>query len=498
MLPSSIDEYVSPDNIVCFMDAFVDKIIAAYPDLFQKGKSKGGRPSYSPNCLSKLLLYGYFNSVSSSRKPERETQLNMEVIWLLNNLRPDHWSISDFRKENKASIKRMAIDFRKFLKDSGYITGKSLSTDGTKIKAYASRDTLSIGLIEKKLEKAEMEIERYLSRLEAEDEDGNRQESMTESADELKKQIADLELQVSELRSQKAMPERENIDAYVPADPQARVMKTKDGFLPCYNVQMTIDNDSHFITSFEATDYPNDYHSLKENIDTVESQPDIVPDDVLADGGYACEDDIRLLEEKGIEVIVPFAGESETKKVQRDKGVTFQYDEEADRFICSQGRTLSCIKRKCKKKNRYYDRYQSPDCSGCPLKQYCTTSKKGRIIYRRLDGEWLKNYRKKMQTPAFKKKFKRRKCVGEHPFGTMKYYMGQIPILLRGKEKVQVEMDLYSTAYNLRHLFNITTVPELLTKLAGWHPNVVSSIVFSFLTSLFGRKKLFFAPVFSN
>jgi hypothetical protein len=102
----------------------------------------------------------------------------MEVIRLMNNLRPDHWTVSDFRKKNKAAIKRMAIDFRKILKNSDYITGKSLSSDGTKIKAYASRDTLSVKLIEKKPEKAEKEIERYFAQLQAEDDAENRQESM--------------------------------------------------------------------------------------------------------------------------------------------------------------------------------------------------------------------------------------------------------------------------------------------------------------------------------
>jgi hypothetical protein len=103
-----------------------------------------------------------------------------------------------------------------------------------------------------------------------------------------------------------------------------------------------------------------------------------------------------------------------------------------------------------------------------------------------------------MQTSAFKKKFKRRKCTVEHPFGTMKYYMGQIPILLQSKAKVQVEMDLYSTACNLRHLLNGTTDPALLTKPAGWRPNAVSGTIFSFLTSLWGRNKLSFVPIFSN
>jgi Transposase and inactivated derivatives len=150
MLPCSLDEYVSSEHFVRFIDAFVDKVLSSRPDLLsQKGKSVEGRPSYSPNCLCKLLIYGYFNSVSSSRKLEKEAQRNLEVIWLMNNLCPDHWTISDFRKEHKELIRCITIDFRKFLKDSGYIKGKSISTDGTKIKAYASRDALSLKQINK-------------------------------------------------------------------------------------------------------------------------------------------------------------------------------------------------------------------------------------------------------------------------------------------------------------------------------------------------------------
>ena len=146
MLPSSIDEYVSEDNFVRFIDAFVDKSLQQVSQelLLKKGSSIDGRPSYPPDCLCKLLIYGYFNFVSSSRKLEQETHRNLEVIWLMKNLHPDHWTISDFRKENKELIKSITIDFRKFLRDCGYAKGKTVSTDGSKIKAYASRNVISI------------------------------------------------------------------------------------------------------------------------------------------------------------------------------------------------------------------------------------------------------------------------------------------------------------------------------------------------------------------
>jgi hypothetical protein len=144
-------------------------------------------------------------------------------------------------------------------------------------------------------------------------------------------------------------------------------------------------------------------------------------------------------------------------------------------------------------KNRFYNKYQCKECGGCDVKQHCTQSKEGRTIYKRLDGAWLTAYKAKAKTKEFKTKFKKRKCAVEHPFGTMKYMMGQIPILLRGKEKVQVEIDLYATAYNMIRLKNSETVPVLLEKLAKWRP----VCCFSTLLSVFFPKQRIYYPDFS-
>ena len=488
MLPSSIDEYVSLDNIVRFIDAFVDKVLRACPELLSsKGKTETGRPSYSPNCLSKLLIYGYLHSVSSSRKLENETRRNLEVIWLMNNLSPDHWTISDFRKENKELIRRLTIDFRKFLKHCGYIKGKSISGDGTKVKAYASRDALSLKQIDKKLANAEKEIERYLSQLNENDSVENEQEDMLAMSEELKDKIVFLQKQVEELTSRKNILESAGEEWLSPTDTDARLMKSKDGFMPAYNIQSTIDNDTHFMTTCEVTNYPNDFHSLEENADTLNKQLNIIPETYLADGGYANEEEIQSLEKQNIECIVPFPSKNENKKIEQENGIFFTYDEKNDCFQCSQGEKLSLVEKNRKRKTHFFNKYQCKKCGQCPVKQYCTTSKTGRIIYRRLNGEWLTTYKIKSKTKDFKEKFKKRKCVVEHPFGTMKYLMGQIPILLRGKEKVQVEMDLYSTAYNLIRLKNTEVIPVLLAKLEKWHPFVG---FFAFLLFYLTKKRL--------
>lgn len=474
MLPSSIDDYVSSDNIVRFIDAFVDKELKLHPQQFyHKSTSNEGRPAYAPECLCKLLIYGYLNSVSSSRKLELETKRNLEMIWLVNNLRPDHWTISNFRKEHKSTIKRITIDFRRFLKESGFLSGKEVSTDGTKIKAYASREMLSLKLIDKKLAQAEKEIERWFNELDSNDSQENAQAEMLETSRFLEEKIKSMQEEITNLQEQKKLLQERGVESLAPADPQAKRMKTKDGFLPAYNVQTVVDNETHLMLSCEVTDEPNDYHVLEENIETLKEQLDIVPRTVLADKGYANEDQIQLLEKQEIECIVPFPEETELKKQQRENGITFTYYPEEDYFLCSEKKKLLLKDKRCKKRNRFYSRYQCRECNACPKKELCTKSKSGRYIHCRLDGEWLQNHKKKMEQPENKKKFEARKCVVEHPFGTMKYYMGQIPILLRGKEKVQIEMDLYSTAYNLKRISNMFTIGKLLEKLENWMPDPV-------------------------
>jgi transposase len=496
MLPSSIDEYISENNFVRFIDAFVDKSLQQVSQelLLKKGSSIDGRPSYPPDCLCKLLIYGYFNFVTSSRKLEQETHRNLEVIWLMKNLHPDHWTISDFRKENKELIKSITIDFRKFLRDSGYVKGKTVSTDGSKIKAYASRNVVSINKIDKRLAHIEKEIERYLSQLEDNDTQENEQETMLTTNAELSKQISDLQEQVKQLESQKASLKAMGRESLSPADLQARTMKTRNGFMPAYNVQSTVDDASHFILACEVTDSPIDIELLEPNTTTLKEQLDIVPEMVRADCGYANEEQIQSLEQQGIECIVPFQEEASVKKIEREKGITFIYDKKTDTFQCTQGKALVLVKKNCKFRKHFYNKYRCKECAECPIKQKCTKSKTGRTVLRRLDGEWLRAHKEKSKTKEFKEKLKKRKCVVEHPLGTMKYYMGQIPILLRGKEKVQVEMDLYSTGYNLIRLKNVEIISLLFEKLAQWNPVTGFSAL---LSNIFTKKRRYYLVLWS-
>ena len=283
----------------------------------------------------------------------------------------------------------------------------------------------------------------------------------------LLEKIASLQAQVEELENYKKFLETSEREAFAPSDPDAKIMKTKEGFMPGYNVQSTVDNKHHLISQMDVTDKPIDYECLESNVQALEQQIGVVPEELLADKGYANEDQIQNLEQNGVRCIVPFPEKAVNQK-QLDAKISFEYDEENDCFYCSQGQILPLIAKRTIKRGKPYAIYQGNNCNECPLKTKCTKSKKGRIINRRLDNEWLQSYKKKLETPYYRKGCKERRNYVEHPFGTIKYWMGQIPLFLRGIKKVQVEIDLYATCYNLKRLMNIEPIDKLMQKIADW------------------------------
>ena len=435
MLPSLLDEYVSDDNPVRIIDAFVERFAANTPPEHGKGGKGTGRPAYKFSTLLKIYVYGYLNSVTSSRRLERECLRNLEVIWLTENLHPDHKTISDFRRDH-------------------------------------TRDTLSLSAVNQRLERMEAELDRYLSQLDESDRSETFDEHLATLADDLGvesallEKIAELQARVAELEKHRRFMEEHGVDEYAPSDPEARVMKTRQGFMPAYNVQMTVDTKHHLIAQMDVTDHPNDFDDLQPNVSSLK-EVGIEPSEVLADAGYANEEQGRALEGQGVSVYVPFP-ESGQERKDGKAGLHFAYDEAHDRFVCPEGRHLVPVQRNCLKRGKRYDKYQCGQCEGCPRRDACTSSRKGRIVYRRQDGQWLADYKARMKSKPFKEKLGERKKYVEHPFGTIKYRMGQIPLLLRGREKVQAEIDLHATCYNLKQLLHADNRRNFLSKVLCW------------------------------
>lgn len=461
---TSLDDMIASNNPVRVIDLIVDTIVVNNRDKFsEKGQESIGRRAYSPETLLKLYLYGYFNGIRSSRKLEAETYRNVEVMWLTGNLRPDHKTIADFRKNCRDQIKFTTTRFRGFLRDEGFIEGKRVGIDGSRMKANAKRSMLTVEQIDKRLSRIDIDMDNYLHQLAYND---LRDDLIEEYSDEddnggiskhLIEKIANLQEEIEKLHRQKQTFEQQGARRMSTTDPDAELMKTVDGKVPGYNVQFTVDAKYKLIADSEVTTEANDQEMLERMVNSLKEELDIEPEEIIADKGYYSPKQIQSIEQNTkSSCYIPVPASSR----DRDK-VTFTYDREKDEYRCTEGKRLVLKSRNKLKRKRLADVYQGIECRGCQIRSMCTQSKIGRVYYRYHDEDWCDEYRKRMRGVIAKKAMGIRKSLVEHPFGTIRMLMGKIPILMRGVPGVQAEINLHTTVYNLKRLLNIEGTTQL-------------------------------------
>lgn len=471
LLYPQVKNWISKDNPIRLIDLIIDKLVLSNIEKFKwKGQTNTGRKSYAPETMLKLLLYGYINNLAGSRRLERETYRNIELMWLIGELHPDHWTICEYRRENKEQIRFVTIEFRKFLKSEKYIEGKIIAFDGSKFKAYANRDMLSFKTIEKRLYKINEKLDEYLDEFHKIDTIENLKEEFSDVPDAgsiniaLIDKISDLQKEIEKLESQKKQLIKNNKTYLAPNDTDANLMKSRDGKIPAYNGQIGVDKKHKMLVLSEISTDSNDIKLLKNNTEKLQEQLNISPEETEADKGYANISDIKEIEENAnTKCFIPLLENKSTKK-DKENGIEFIYDKKNDKFKCSQGKFLKLKQKYKKKRDQYYNVYQCDDCTGCPLRKKCTSSKNGRSVCRNVNQDWIDKYKKLMQSKKSKEKIKQRKELAEHPFGSIKWIMGKFCFLLTKKEKVQIEFDLYATVYNLKRLINIDNMELLLQK----------------------------------
>jgi len=462
-----LDDMVKGDNPIRIIDIMIDEIISSNPEIFlEPNNGDVGRPKYSPSTMLKLYIYGYLHGISSSRKLEEQTKKNIEIIWLLGNLTPDHWTISNYRKENIEQIKFITKKFINFLTDNKYIEGKTVAIDGTKIKANACKEMLSYKTLEKKINLTNEKIEEYLKKLNENDFIEELEEEYKQSVigdeginDYLVKKISDLQEEISRLKQHKEDMETEGTKTISQTDRDAKLMRSREGKIPAYNVQLAVDEKNKMIIDTEVVNEENDVNQLYEMMKSIEEESGIVPEEIIADKGYYNPELIEKVEGEGIKCYIP------VPKTQHDKEeIKFTYNSEKNQYECSEGRELILKSRNKNRRGRLADVYQGKYCTDCLKKGICTKAKHGRIIHRYKDQQERESYKIKMKEYLSKTKILLRKTIVEHPIGTIKCLMGKIPLKLRGTKKVSSEIDLYRTAYNLKRLINLEDF-EYLTSL---------------------------------
>lgn len=472
-LINSLDDRVSQDHYVRLIDVLIDRIVMENETTFiNKGLAKTGRKPYHPATLLKLYLYGYLNGINSSRKLETECKRNIEVMWLLGNLIPDHKTISDFRKNNSEQIQMTVEQFNLFLKQGGYIKAEVLSVDGSKIRANASK--VISDDIEKRLSHLGEQLGRYLAELDGNDHADQTKENITELKKQqtlLEENIKHLQQEIEKLKEQKKKLKDDGLDKYSSTDPDARLMKGREGKHFAYNVQAAIDETHKLIAVLEVSTQQNDRALITPMITTLKRKFSTRPKEIIADAGYSNINDIKQAElSERVDCYVALNDNQHQVKDQR-QGFTFTYSAETDQYTCIKGQplVLSEKNKTDKKRGTSASVYRGINCSSCEVRTDCTKGT-ARTLMRYNDHEWRDRYRQKMQSELGKKKMRLRKSLSEHPFGTLKQWMGKIPIKLRGKRKVQTEMNIYHLAYNFKRMTSIENIFTLtgLIKQHNW------------------------------
>jgi len=465
-MPSSLDEMIAKDNPVRLIDEFVNGLNLLNLGFACAKPNKTGRPPYAPDDLLKLWIYGYCNSLRSSRKLEKECLRNLEMMWLVNNIRPDHSSIATFRKENIGLLKKVFREFTVLCIKWDLIGCELLVVDGTKIKANNSKkNNYSKKKLNKKIEEIDKKIEGYLSQ--------------TDDCDN--EDILEIEEKIQVLSERKAQYNEylDNIKTsgetqLSTTDKDARLMDNKQGSAGMgYNIQAGVDAKNHIVVDVKVTNHPTDQNELSKMCRRSKRILKLKKVTAMADKGYYNGKDLAKCKLHNITAIVP---KQATPKRDGEEGYTiddFTYNEQSNNYTCPMEKTLSCRSREETKRPVYENREA---CRECKNISKCTKNKNGyrQIIHseyfavqRGADKLFEKN----------KKRFKQRQEVVEHTFGTVKHYLGVPQLLLRTKKKVTGEVCLLFFSYNFKRVMNIMGFNEMMARLKE-----VSSMFFKIIT----------------
>lgn len=464
LFPEALDDYISAENPVRFLDAFVDTLDVELLGFEHAIAKETGRPPYHPTDLLRLYIYGYLNRIRSSRQLEREANRNVEVMWLLGRLAPDFKTIADYRKDNRWAIRQVCREFTLFCRELDLFGGELVAIDGSKFKAVNSRDrNYTRRKLDSKLRRLEEKIETYLNELDEADEEEFDQQKPTVT--ELKEKIETMQQRQAELQALSEKLEASDDTQISLTDPDSRSMPLGKGrgTQVGYNVQLTVDAKHKLILDHEVTNAVTDQEQLSPMAARAKDLLQTDELEALADMGYYYGKEIKACLEAGVTPHIPKPDTSANSKLGLYAKKDFRYDPEQDCYWCPAGEALT-FRFQTTELGRDIRYYAASACKGCGLRLQCTRNKGGRRITRWVDEALLEEMERRVGAdPA---KVQQRKQIVEHPFGTIKHSMDQGYFLMRGLPKVGAEMSLSVLAYNIKRAINILGVRQMVASLA--------------------------------
>jgi len=489
----SLEDCIEKDNPVRFVDAFVDQLELPKLGFIVSDLKTQGRPPFNPKVFLKLYLYGYLNGVRSSRRLEKEAIRNVEVHWLLGLLQPNYHSIADFRKVNPQALRATFKLFVYFLKDADLIGGKTIAMDGTKVRACNSKkNNYNEKKIARQLAYIEEKTNQYLAQL-----DENDNHEQPETLHGIREKIARLKTNKIKYETLQAVLDNSAEPQVSTTDGDARALLIQGQVVEVsYNMQAAVD-EQHKLVVATHTINRNDRNAMSGIALEAQANLNLETFTAILDKGYHNGREIETCQKAGIITIVcpPAVVNSNEYGTTEDYLVAqFTYNSENDTYTCPAGSTLKTSgtwHKKTRERDSYnFKKYRTPDCKICPVKHLCTgRAAGGREIDRSQYAEAVEINGKNYQSN--KELYRKRQEINEHIFGTIKRQWGYNHTNLRGLEKVNGEMALIMTVYNMKRAFKILGIDKLLEKLKAWKPDYRKSSVFSQIRLILSHYKSF-------
>jgi transposase len=459
LFPERLDDYVAEDNPVRVIDVFIDDLDVSGLG-FKAEPAATGRPGYHAKMMLKLYVYGYLNRVQSSRRLEREAQRNIELMWLTGRLAPDFKTIADFRKDNGEAIRLVCREFVMLCRKLNLLSDKLVAIDGSKFKAVNSRDkNFTRAKMKRRLEAVESSIERYLTELAEADQN----EPAADDAKTLQDKVAKLKEEMARLKKLEVRMLGAPDKQLSLTDPDARSMKSRGTGVVGYNVQSAVDSKHHLIIAHHVTNVGSDRSQLSPMAKEAKAVLDVEQLDAVADRGYYNGNEIRACEQADIDVYLPKPATSPNKaKGQFDRSA-FEYIEQDDEYECPAGERLTYRFTRTEA-NKEIRRYWSSACPRCPIKAQCTTGDNRRVS-RWVHADVLERAQTRLDSrPDI---MRTRRATVEHPFGTLKSWMGSTHFQMKTLPRVSTEMSLHVLSYNMKRAINLLGTEKIVATIRG-------------------------------
>ena len=462
LFPAAIEDYVPKDAPVRAYDVMVAAL-----DIDELGieydPGKVGNSTYDPMAMLKLLVYGYSYGVRSSRKLEREVNYNVSFMWLTGGLKPDHKTISEFRRKNKSALKKVLKQCARLCIKLDLIEGNTLFVDGSKMRASASiNNSWTQQKCQKRLKRIDKRIEDILSQCDRVDE----AEEGGTSLVKLNEQLQDQGALKTRVRNILAEIKSEGKNSVNTTDADCTRIHGRQGSHAGYNAQSVVDEKHGLIVHSDVVNENNDLGQFADQIKQANETLGNSCHVACADAGYANPEELEKVERNKIKVIVPSQKQAGNKKPKAFDKEKFCYDSKRDVYICPAGQEMT--RRGVVTDGKMFYRTDRVNCRNCRYFGECTSDlANGRKLTRYTNEVFREKMAKQYEQPESQAVYRLRKEKVELPFGHIKRNLGSGHFLLRGREGVQAEMSLLSSCFNMARMISIIGVPGLLAMLTG-------------------------------